>query len=155
MELLSASSIYETEHFQALETAPIRISNTAETPNLLTHALPIKMASLSLTGLIFAATLLLFIVRSKFQSRAARTLPLPPGPKGLPLVGNVNDLPPIGAVDYQHWLQFKERYGSLSSLTIMGQTMIIIHDKTVALELMEKRASRHSGRPSMKFAMEM
>jgi hypothetical protein len=37
----------------------------------------------------------------------------------------------------------------------MGQTIIIIHHKNAAFELMEKRASRHSGRPSMKFAMEL
>ena len=82
-------------------------------------------------------------------------LPLPPSPKGLPLVGNVNDLPQPGSLEYKHWLQHKEQFGLLSSVTVMGQTIIIIHDRNVAFELMEKRASKHSGRPSMKFAMEL
>jgi hypothetical protein len=82
-------------------------------------------------------------------------LPLPPGPKGLPLVGNVNDLPQPRSLEYKHWLQHKEQFGLLSSVTVMGQTIIIIHDRNVAFELMEKRASKHSGRPSMKFAMEL
>jgi hypothetical protein len=104
---------------------------------------------------IFAASLVLLLARSKLRGNANQTLPLPPGPKGLPLVGNISDLPPQGSQEYLHWQQFKERYGPLSSVTILGQTMIIIHDREIALELMEKRASKHSGRPNMKFAMEM
>jgi hypothetical protein len=104
---------------------------------------------------ILAASLVLLLARSKLRGNANHKLPLPPGPKGLPLVGNINDLPPQGSREYLHWLQFKNRYGSLSSITILGQTLIIIHDREIALELMEKRASKHSGRPRMKFAMEM
>lgn len=81
--------------------------------------------------------------------------PLPPGPKGLPLIGNINDLPPAGAPDYQHWIKFKELYGPLSCITVLGQTFIIIHDKAIAFELMEKRALKHSGRPKMQLATEM
>lgn len=40
--------------------------------------------------------------------------PLPPGPKGIPLVGNLNDLPQPGVLESEHWLKFKELYGSLS-----------------------------------------
>jgi hypothetical protein len=104
---------------------------------------------------IFAVSLVFLLARSKLRGNANHTLPLPPGPNGLPLVGNINDLPPQGSQEYLHWLRFKERYGPLSSITILGQTMIIIHDREIALELMEKRASKHSGRPNMKFAMEM
>lgn len=70
-------------------------------------------------------------------------------------MGNINDLPPPGSQEYLHWLKLKERHGPLSSVTILGQTLVIIHDRDIALELMEKRASKHSGRPNMKFAMEM
>jgi hypothetical protein len=113
------------------------------------------MAAFFFLGGIFAASLVLLLARSKLRGNANQTLPLPPGPKGLPLVGNISDLPPQGSQEYLHWKQFKERYGPLSSVTILGQTMIIIHDREIALELMEKRASKHSGRPNMKFAMEM
>lgn len=37
--------------------------------------------------------------------------PLPPGPKGLPLVGNVNDLPQPGVFEAHHWLKHKDLYG--------------------------------------------
>ncbi|EED14915.1 cytochrome P450, putative [Talaromyces stipitatus ATCC 10500] len=42
---------------------------------------------------------------------------LHPGPKGLPIVGNIMDLPPKGLPEYQHWLKFKDTYGPISSVT--------------------------------------
>jgi hypothetical protein len=113
------------------------------------------MAAILILGCIFTTLLALLLARSKLRGAARHALPLPPGPEGLLFIGNINDLPPQGSQEYLHWLQFKDRYGPLSSITILGQTMIIIHDRDIALELMEKRASKHSGRPNMKFAMEM
>lgn len=90
-----------------------------------------------------------------WSSRRQASVGLPPGPKGLPILGNINDLPPPGKPEYEHWLEHKERYGPLSSVTVLGQSLIIIHDKEVAFELMEKRASKYSGRPNSKFGSEM
>jgi hypothetical protein len=113
------------------------------------------MAGLLISSLFLAAFFALLVARSRHRRHSAHRLPLPPGPKGVPLLGNINDLPPPEALEYKHWLQHKQQYGPISSVTVMGQTIIIIHDKNAAFELMEKRASRHSGRPSMKFAMEL
>lgn len=82
-------------------------------------------------------------------------LPLPPGPKGLPLIGNLRDLPPNDVPEHERWLSFKDRYGPLSSITVPGQTMILIHDREVAVELMEKRANRYSERMHLKFGNDM
>jgi hypothetical protein len=82
-------------------------------------------------------------------------LPLPPGPKGLPLLGNVNDMPPPGVLEYDHWLKHKDVYGQISSVTVLGQTFIIINDADIALELMRDRAVNHSSRPHMVFGSEM
>ena len=40
--------------------------------------------------------------------------PLPPGPKGFPVLGNINDLPKPGEPEWQHWLQHKDLYGAYS-----------------------------------------
>ncbi|EJT68232.1 hypothetical protein GGTG_14190 [Gaeumannomyces tritici R3-111a-1] len=85
------------------------------------------------------------------------TLPLPPGPKPVPLLGNISDMPKLGVIEYTHWLSHKDKYGPISSVTIMGHTLVIIHDPEVALDLLERKgaASKTSGRPIMPFAQDL
>jgi hypothetical protein len=45
--------------------------------------------------------------------------------------------------------------GPISSVTIFGQTLIVLNDVEVAVDLMEKRAAMHSSRPKIVFAGEM
>jgi len=100
-----------------------------------------------------AAVLVLYgFVRIVFKKAKP---PLPPGPKALPLVGNLKDLPPENVSEWQHWLTHKNLYGPISSITVMGQTMIILNDHAAAVELLEKRAATYSNRVYMKFAMDM
>lgn len=78
---------------------------------------------------------------------------LPPGPKPLlPILGNIRDFPPDGTPEYQHWLKHKNLYGGISSVTVMGMTLVIIHDKKAARELLEQTSSKTSGRPTMVMA---
>ncbi|KAI0813661.1 putative cytochrome P450 oxidoreductase OrdA-like protein [Xylaria sp. FL0064] len=81
--------------------------------------------------------------------------PLPPGPKGLPLVGNLNDLPKPGALEAHHWLEHKKLYGPISSVTVFGKSIIIINDPQLAFELFEKRSAKYSSRPKQLFACEL
>ncbi|KAB8229634.1 hypothetical protein ETB97_012081 [Aspergillus alliaceus] len=78
--------------------------------------------------------------------------PLPPGPASKPIIGNLLDLPPPGTLDWLHWLKHKELYGPISSVTIFGQTLIIINESQVAVDLMEKRSGLHSSRPHLPIA---
>ncbi|KAI7510220.1 putative cytochrome P450 [Hortaea werneckii] len=79
------------------------------------------------------------------------------GPAGLPLLGNLFDLPPTTGCrpEYLHWLAHKDRYGPISSITVLGQTMVIIHDRGIAGEVLEKKAGTSAGRPGLKFAFDM
>jgi len=81
--------------------------------------------------------------------------PLPPGPKPQFLVGNLKDLPKPGEREWEHWLKHKNLYSGISSVTVMGQTLVIINDVKLAYELMEKRSSFTSSRPKQYFAGEM
>lgn len=92
-----------------------------------------------------------FLVRLLLHPRRR----LPPGPKGLPLIGNINDLPPHNQPPYKHWIALKDKYGPLSSVTVMGQTIVVIGDHSMAFELMDKRGAKHSGRPASVFANEL
>lgn len=45
--------------------------------------------------------------------------------------------------------------GPISSVTILGQTLVIVNDVAIAVELLEKRSVKHSSRPKQIFAGEM
>ncbi|PYI36822.1 O-methylsterigmatocystin oxidoreductase [Aspergillus indologenus CBS 114.80] len=77
--------------------------------------------------------------------------PLPPGPRQKPLIGNLLDLPPTGGQDWVHWFKFKELYGPISSVQVLGETFIIINDAQIAVDLLEKRSAIHSSRPQGQF----
>lgn len=77
---------------------------------------------------------------------------LPPGPKPIPILGNIRDFPPDGAVEHLHWLKHKDLYGGVSSVTVMGMTLVLIHDKKAAHELLDQASVKTSGRPAMVMA---
>lgn len=81
--------------------------------------------------------------------------PLPPGPKKKFLLGNIGDLPPVGKPEWQHWMKHKELYGPLSSVTALGQTVVIISDYSIAFDLLDKRSVNYSDRPVLNFCGEM
>ncbi|KAH9168123.1 cytochrome P450, partial [Lactarius sanguifluus] len=69
---------------------------------------------------------------------------LPPGPKGLLLVGNI-----LHATD-NNWLaspQRKDNYGDLMYLTVFGQGILVVNSQCVAVDLLEKRSNIYSDRP--------
>ncbi|KAJ5973004.1 uncharacterized protein N7479_002922 [Penicillium vulpinum] len=92
-----------------------------------------------------------FGIITTLRGRKRYPLPLPPGPKQNPIIGNLNDLPTPNQQDWMHWLKHKELYGPISSLTVLGRHVIILNDAKFAVQLLEKRSSIHSGRPENAF----
>lgn len=110
------------------------------------------MATLSLILSCLTTALVALLIYRRTTAEKRR---LPPGPKPMPILGNIRDLPPSGCVEYQHWLKHKDLYGPISSITVFGMTMIIIHDRTMARELLDQTSSKTSGRPTMVMVNEM
>lgn len=74
-------------------------------------------------------------------------LPLPPGPRPIPIIGNVR-----GVDMSAPWLTYMEwgkRYGDIVYSRLLGQEVIIINSDKVAIELLEKRSHNYSDRPNL------
>ncbi|KAH7329603.1 O-methylsterigmatocystin oxidoreductase [Stachybotrys elegans] len=80
---------------------------------------------------------------------------LPPGPTRLPIVGNIRDLPPRETPEHLHWMKHKDLYGPITSVSVMGSTVVVVHDRDMAHELLEEMSSKTSDRPSMVMAGEL
>ncbi|KAN0082828.1 Cytochrome P450 [Tylopilus felleus] len=73
------------------------------------------------------------------------TYPFPPGPPGLPWVGNV-----IGVSRDAPWITYAEwarTYGGLMYTRLLGKDVIIISSEKIAKDLLEVRSKNYSDRP--------
>ena len=123
------------------------------------------------SGVIFILVALSFVIAyfyqksSEFAARSAGR-PLPPGPPGIPFLGNLFDLPKSSP-----WLGYRElsrRYGAsshtylchcqppicwvafagdLAYLQVLGRSILLINDSKIASALLEKRSVVNSSRP--------
>ena len=59
---------------------------------------------------IFIGLVVFYLTRSLIMRRKTPA-PLPPGPPSKPIIGNLKDLPPQDAQEWQNWLKHKEVYG--------------------------------------------
>ncbi|KAJ2933623.1 hypothetical protein H1R20_g3446, partial [Candolleomyces eurysporus] len=96
--------------------------------------------SLGIGFVLFARTI---VVRRK---RNPRGLPLPPGPKGLPLLGNVFQLPQ--AKPWEGYQKLCEEYGDMIYLTALGSGILVIGSHRRAVDLLDKRSANYSDRPA-------
>ncbi|KAJ5450230.1 uncharacterized protein N7458_006679 [Penicillium daleae] len=62
------------------------------------------------------------------------------------------DLPTPDEQVWQHWLKHKKLFGPISSLSVLGTTIIILNDAQLAVQLLEKRSAIHSLRRQQTFA---
>lgn len=73
--------------------------------------------------------------------------PLPPGPPRKPLIGNLLDVPK--GRDWLTYANWAEKYGDIISLTVLGQTVIVLNSLEDARELFVARATNYSERIRM------
>ncbi|KAL1713887.1 cytochrome P450 [Schizophyllum commune] len=81
--------------------------------------------------------------------RRRRSLPLPPGPPSLPIIGGLLSMP-----SEKEWLTFARwgrKYGDICSVSVLSQTMIIINSPRIATDLLDRRSAIYSDRPSIAF----
>ncbi|KAF8917194.1 cytochrome P450 [Mucidula mucida] len=99
---------------------------------------------------IYALILLTTVLLLK---RRQLSLPLPPGPRRLPIVGNLFNRPM-----HKTWLKYTEwtvQYGDVLSMEILGQPVIVVNSAKAANELFEKRSSIYADRPPFHMANDL
>ncbi|KAJ3505129.1 hypothetical protein NMY22_g17693 [Coprinellus aureogranulatus] len=93
-----------------------------------------------------------YLLKAYLSKRPDPSKPLPPGPKGLPVVGNVADMP-----KEKEWLAFSEwgrKFGAICSVSLLGRPMIILNSID-ALEEFDKKSAIYSERPVLEMGGEL
>nr|WMY26074.1 AzoC [Aspergillus insulicola] len=93
-----------------------------------------------------------YFVLSSSGKTDKKTLPLPPGPKPLPVLGNLFQIP-----KERYWERYQElhrKYGPIFSLNMGTKVVIVLGNHQVANDLLEKRSRIYSSRPAFTFARE-
>ncbi|KIK66409.1 hypothetical protein GYMLUDRAFT_239365 [Collybiopsis luxurians FD-317 M1] len=71
---------------------------------------------------------------------------LPPGPRGLPVIGNLLQLGTASPI-WHTFEKWKHEYGPIVYLNMAGQHIVVLNTKSVATELLERRSAIYSDRP--------
>ncbi|KAI0062668.1 CyP450 monooxygenase [Artomyces pyxidatus] len=82
--------------------------------------------------------------------RRRRGLPFPPGPRPLPVVGNLFDIPL--EYSWKAYAEWSKTYGNhIISLTVLGKVIVVLNSHKPARDLIDKRSAMYSARPHVPF----
>ncbi|KAI0061754.1 cytochrome P450 [Artomyces pyxidatus] len=106
---------------------------------------PFAFSGLDLVAII----LTVLFVQSIRNRRKRKNLPYPPGPRGLPIIGNLLDAP-----TEQPWLTYAKwakEYGDIMSLRVLGQMIVVLQSPRTIRDLLDNRGTTYSDRPVLPF----
>ncbi|TFK67284.1 cytochrome P450 [Pluteus cervinus] len=101
-------------------------------------------------AVLFTLSIVLAIVIRPNGPKSRPTMP--PGPKGLPFLGNVLQIP---AFQFLRLTEWKEQFGLIFSLNLAGQQVVVINSVKIAVDLLERRSGLYSDRPRFIMASEI
>ncbi|KAL4249483.1 cytochrome P450 family protein [Abortiporus biennis] len=101
--------------------------------------------------LILAISVIYLLLRLVARKRHA--LPLPPGPEGYPIIGNVLEMP--HSHEWFTFARWSEKYGDIFSLNLLGQPLVVLGSYEHAMNLLDKRSSIYCDRPILTMGGEL
>lgn len=105
-----------------------------------------------IVGLAAATAIALVTAVLVWSSRRPR-LQLPPGPKGLPLIGSLLEWP-----THKEWVTFTQwhaRYGDIVYANVLGTKILVLNSPATAKALLDDRGSIYSDRPYKRFLFDI
>ncbi|KAI0675604.1 cytochrome P450 [Trametes maxima] len=99
---------------------------------------------------VFIGIALTFLAIRELSRRRRR---LPPGPKGVPLLGNAHQVPP--SFQEKAYFNWGKQYGDVVYLQLFQTPTIILNSVEAARDLLDKRSAKYSDRPRMVLLDEM
>ncbi|KAK0452985.1 cytochrome P450 [Desarmillaria tabescens] len=88
------------------------------------------------------------------RTRTRRRLPLPPGPKKLPFLGNTFSMPTSSEWEvFDRWC--KEYDTDIIHLDVAGTSIVVLNTVEAATELLDNRSAIYSSRPRMTMVNEL
>lgn len=95
---------------------------------------------------IYLITLALLSSFTCWYRWCRRRLPLPPGPKGYPIVGNLFDMP--HDLQWEKYFDWSKKYNSdIIYLSVFGAPIVVLNSYEAANDLLSGRSLLYSDRP--------
>ncbi|TFK48755.1 cytochrome P450 [Heliocybe sulcata] len=98
---------------------------------------------------VLLAAIVSLLVKSLYRPK----VPHPPGPKGLPVVGNVLDMPSVHP--WETITKWGRTWGDIVYVNLLGQPMVFLNSVKAANDLLEKKSLIYSDRPSLPMACDL
>ncbi|KAK0480333.1 cytochrome P450 [Armillaria novae-zelandiae] len=107
------------------------------------------VSSIILGGVFLIATVYCYYLA------ASKSKALPPGPRGLPILGNALQIWSSGLPFEQVFMKWSQSYGDVMLVTVPRRSIIVLNTCKAAEDLLDKRGSIYSDRPPMIMHMEL
>ncbi|KAJ7476689.1 cytochrome P450 [Mycena latifolia] len=107
-----------------------------------------------LYNLIIFAITLVALSCIRLRRNRLKGLPLPPGPRKLPLVGNLFDVP--STFEWETYMKWSKTFNSnILHLNMAGTSLIVLSSAEAAIDLLDKRSAIYSDRARMPMVNEL